>query len=45
MLLALKKIEELVAFLEQEVSSAKISDFKVFLKPNLEINFLIHLSK
>lgn len=41
MLLALKKIEEIVTFLEQEVSSAKISDFKVFLKPNLEINITI----
>jgi cellulose biosynthesis protein BcsQ len=41
MLLALKKIEELVVFLEQEVSSAKISDFKVFLKPNLEINIIV----
>lgn len=41
MLLALKKIEELVTFLEQEVSLAKISDFKVFLKPNLEINIIV----
>ena len=41
MLLALKKIEELVTFLEHEVSATKISDFKIFLKPNLEISVII----
>lgn len=41
MLLALNKIETIINFLEQEVDTNKISDFKVFLKPNLEINVII----
>ena len=41
MLLALNKIESIENFLEQEVSNNLVSDFKVFLKPNLEINIII----
>ena len=41
MLLALNKIENIINFLEQEVDTNKISDFKVFLKPNLEINVIV----
>jgi cellulose biosynthesis protein BcsQ len=41
MLLALNKIETIINFLEQEVDKNKISDFKVFLKPNLEINVIV----
>jgi len=41
MLLALNKIETIINFLEQEVDTNKISDFKVFLKPNLEINVIV----
>lgn len=41
MLLALNKIENIINFLEQEVETNKISDFKVFLKPNLEINVIV----
>lgn len=41
MLLALNKIENIINFLEQEVDTNKISEFKVFLKPNLEINVIV----
>jgi MinD-like ATPase involved in chromosome partitioning or flagellar assembly len=41
MLLALNKIESIVQILEKEIGSNSISDFKVFLKPNLEINIIV----